>query len=73
MVFRGYVGDTSATDEFFSCKVHHWVSDVSHLSQLAVPQPQAAFAALTKCLQGEQVYLQCVIPVCSSLFSDLTN
>ena len=69
----GYLGDTSARDKFVSCKVQQWVSDVSHLSQLAVPQPQGAFAALTRCLQGEWVYLQRVIPGCSSLFSDLTN
>ena len=69
----GFLGDTSVRDEFVSCKVRQWVSDVTHLTQLAVPQPQAAFAALTKCLQGEWVYLQCVIPGCGSLFSDLTD
>ena len=69
----GFLGDTSARDEFVSCKVRQWVSDVTHLAQLAVPQPQAAFAALTKCLQGEWVYLQRVIPGCGSLFSDLTD
>ena len=48
------------------------VSDVAHLAQLAVPQLQAAFAVLTKCLQGEWFYLQCVTPDYASLFSDLT-
>ena len=67
------LGDISARDEFVSCKVRQWVSDCTHLAQLAVPQPQAAFAALTKCLQGEWVYLQRVIPGCDSLFSDLTD
>ena len=67
------MGDTSARDEFVSCKVHQWVSDVSYLLQLAVSQPQAAFVALTGCLQGEWVYLQRIIPGCSSLFSDLIN
>ena len=69
----GFLGDTSARDEFVSCKVRQWVSDVTHLAQLAVCQPQVALAALTKCLQGEWVYLQCVIPGCGSLFSDLTD
>ena len=32
-----------------------------------------AFATLTNCLQGEWVYLQCVVPGCGSLFSDLTG
>ena len=39
----------------------------------AVPQPQAAFAALTKCLQDKWVNLQCTVPGCGSLFSDLTD
>ena len=43
------------------------------MAKLAVPQSQAAFAALTKCLQGEWIYLQHVIPGCASLFSDLTD
>ena len=57
----------------FSLLAVKFSSDVSHLLQLAVPQPQGAFAALTRCLQDEWIYLQCVIPGCSSLFSDLTN
>ena len=69
----GVLGDISARDEFVSCKVCQWVSNVTHLTQLAVPQPQAAFATLIRCLQGEWVYLQHVIPGCGSLFSDLTN
>ena len=58
------MGDTSVRDECVRRKVHQWISDVSHLLQLAVPQPQAAFAALTRCFQGKWVYLQCVIPGC---------
>ena len=58
-----YLGDTSVRDECVRRKVHQWVSDVSHLSQLAVPQPQAVFAALTRCFQGEWVYLQPGCPV----------
>ena len=69
----GFLRDTSARDEFVSCKVCQWVSDVTYLVQLAVAQPQAAFAALTKCLQGDWVYLQRDIPGCGSLFSDLTD
>ena len=68
-----YLGDTSARDEFVCCKVCQWVSDVTHLAQLIVPQSQMVFAALTKYLQGEWVYLQCVSPGCGSLFSDLTD
>ena len=41
--FQGHI--VSGLDEFVSCKVHQWVSDVSHFSRLAVPKPQVAFVA----------------------------
>ena len=40
---------------------------------MAVPQPQAAYVALTKSLQCEWVYLQRVVPDCRSLFAPLEN
>ena len=52
----GFLGGTSARDEFVSCKVCQWVSNVTHLAQLAVPQPQAALATMIRCLQGEWIY-----------------
>ena len=44
----GFLGDISTREEFVSCKVHQWISDVTNLAQLVVPQPQAAFATLTR-------------------------
>ena len=32
-----FLRDTSARDEFVSCKVCQWVSDFTDLAQLAVP------------------------------------
>ena len=37
---------------------------------MAISQPQAAYAALTKC---EWIYLQRVIPDCDALFAPLEN
>ena len=40
---------------------------------MAVSQPQAAYAALTKSLQCEWIYLQRVVPHCHALFAPLEN
>ena len=69
----GFLGDVSARSSFVQDKVDCWVSDVRHLSEMAVPQPQAAFVALTKSLQCEWVYLQRVVLDCRSLFAPLEN
>ena len=62
----GFLGDVSARSSFVQDKVDCWVSDVRHLSKMAVPQPQAAYVALTKSLQCEWVYLQRVVSDCHS-------
>ena len=71
--FGGFLGDVSARSSFVQDKVDCWVSDVRHLSEIAVPQPQAAYVALTKSLQCEWVYLQRVVSDCRSLFAPLEN
>ena len=45
-----------------------WVTDISHLSKMAAPQPQAAYASFTKSLQCEW---QCIVPDCRPLFAPL--
>ena len=69
----GFLGDASARSSFVQEKVNQWVLDVHNLSQMAIPQPQAAYAALTKSLQCEWIYLQRVIPDCYALFAPLEN
>ena len=69
----GFLGDVSARSSFVQEKVNQWVLDVHNLSQMAIPQPQAAYAALTKSLQCEWIYLQRVIPDCHALFAPLEN
>ena len=67
----GFLGNVSARDAFVCTKVDQWVSDIQHLSHMAELQPQAAYAALTKSLQCEWIFLQRVIPKCHSLFAKL--
>jgi len=67
----GFLGGAPARDAFVLNKVHQWISDFQHLSHMAAPQPQAAYAALSKSLQHEWIFLQRVIPECSTLFVDL--
>ena len=48
-----------------------WDYDIHHLSHMAESQPQAAYAALTKSLQREWIFLQRVVPMCCTLFANL--
>ena len=52
-------------------EVHQWITDVQHLSWMSVSQPQVAYAAMTKSLQQEWIYLQWVVLDCSTLFAEL--
>jgi len=63
----GYLGSVPAKDSFVLQKVNQWVAGIKRLSQIAVHQPQAAFAALTESLQHEWTYLQRLVPNCQSL------
>ena len=67
----GFLGGASARDAFVLAKVDQWVSDIHHLSHMAESQPQAAYAALTKSLQREWIFLQHVVPICCTLFANL--
>jgi len=69
----GFLGDSDSSAEFVTSKVQKWVSSVRHLSEIAVSQPQAAYAAMTKSLQCEWTYLQRVIPSCDTLFAPLEH
>ena len=67
----GFLGDSVGRATFVEKKVERWVSAVGCLAEISVTQPQAAFAALTKSLQCEWRYLQCVVPDCGALFVPL--
>ena len=60
--FIGWIlGDVPAKLSFVQEKVKQWATDVQHLSQLAISQPQAAYVALTKSLQCEWIYMYNVL------------
>ena len=69
----GFLGDSTSFTQFFTEKVQKWVSSVRHLSEIAVLQPQATYAAMFKSLQCEWIYLQRVIPNCGTLFASLEH
>ena len=51
------IGTREYVEDYVSSKVNEWLSCVSNLSDIAKSQPQAAFAALTHCLQNKWTYL----------------
>ena len=67
----GFIGSKLGKDDYVRTKVQKWKDDVESLSMIAVSQPQAAYAALTKSLQFEWSYLQRVVSDCEHLFEDL--
>ena len=69
----GILGDVPAELLFVQEKVKQWATDVQHLSQLAISQPQAAYVALTKSLQCEWIYIQLVISNCCASFTPLES
>ena len=54
-------------------KVLQWSTYVRILASIALVQPQAAYAALTKSLQSEWLFSLRVISHCGPLFADLEN
>ena len=69
----GFIGGKLGRDEFVRNKIQRWVNDVHCLSDIAITQPQAAYAAMTKSLQFEWNYLQRVVPSCEELYADLEH
>ena len=57
----GFIGSCASTQEYVQERVGMWVRKIEKLSDAAVFQPQAAFAALSKVLQFEWSYLQRVV------------
>ena len=69
----GYAGDRESTEEYVQQRVQKWVQYVEKLTNTAESQSQAAYTALTKSLQFEWTYLQCVIPDCVTAFAPLSH
>jgi hypothetical protein len=67
----GFIGSVTDKELYIQEKVANWSANVEKLASIAVSQPQAAFAALTKSLQCEWAYCQRVTRDCGELFSPL--
>jgi len=60
----GFIGSLSARDDYVLSKVHIWAGHINVLADVALIQPQLAYAALVHSLQHEWTFLLCVIPHC---------
>lgn len=65
------VGNPDFKAEFVNKKVGTWVETVHKLSEIAVTQPHAAFAAFTQSLQGQWTFVTRAMPEVSHLFEPL--
>ena len=74
---RPYLGAAIGSQEFIEgyvrSKVQAWSADLSHLSEIALSQPHAAFSALTHGLLSKWTYLSRVIPNISHLLIPLDS
>jgi len=67
----GFIGSLSARDDYVLSKVHKWAGYINILVDVALTQPQLAYAALVHSLQHEWTFLLCVIPHCGPLLGEL--
>ena len=69
----GFVGSDDERCTFVTKKVQQWCNFVQKFADIAVTQPQAAYAALSKSLQSEWTFLLRAVPRCEFLFQDLEH
>ena len=69
----GHIGSTEGCSEFVKRKVDSWSDCVSRLADVAVLQPQDAYAAVTKSLTFEWNFLQRVISGCGPAFQPVED
>lgn len=67
----GFIGSNDGLQRFISEKVHKWVNHVKLFADIASTQPQLAYAAFTRSLQHEWIFLLRVLPQCHNVFQDL--
>ena len=72
IVLGGYLGDHAGCVQYVSDKVWLWVTNLCSLTKVAVKEPQAAYAALTKSFQNEWTFLQRVVAGCDHAFLEYT-
>ena len=57
------LGSQSYTSEFVTCKVNQWTKELKLLSNFAISQPHAAFAAFTYGMASKWSYISRTVPV----------
>ncbi len=67
----GHIGSDEGKEQYVRQKVEFWAESVTRLGDLAIKQPQDAYAALTKSLAFEWLFLQRVVPNCGPQFAPL--
>ena len=67
------LGTPEYTNNFVSEKVNQWSSQLQLLSEIAVSQPHAAYAALTHGLSSRWLYLSRTVPNISSYYQQMEN
>ena len=66
-----FIGDQENLKMYINQKVHMWEHCIDKLATAAKHQPQAAYTAMSKCMQFEWSFLQRVVPDCSDAFSKI--
>ena len=65
------LGANTFTEEYVSRKVSDWVEEIMRLSEIAITQPHAAYAAFTCGLSSHWTYISRAIPDIQDLLSPL--
>ena len=65
------LGANTFTEEYVSRKVSDWVEEIMRLSEVAITQPHAAYAAFTHGLSSHWTYITRTIPDIQDLLSPL--
>ena len=69
----GVIGDNEGQMEFLRSRVKEWSHILNQLSEIAIEQPQAAYAALTKSIQNKWQFVQRLVPNCQQALTDIEN
>ena len=67
----GFTGPHEEQLDFVKTSVVKWISTLDSLIAVAKDQPELVYTAVTRSFQNKWLYLQRVIPDCSSCLDDL--
>jgi hypothetical protein len=67
----GFIGESSAQEEWLDRKIQHWSQAVASLAAAAVKFPQSAYSGLQRSLQQEWQFVQRVVRNIGEKFPDM--